>query len=90
MSDTKTTKEQSTGKQQNGFKQGKSSKGLPSQSLNSNAAVPMIRFGVSNNYDLFKPKVLVACMEKYKNLGRFIMDEKYYVPAAIDDYPSSN
>ncbi len=87
MTDTTTTKEQQgSGKQRSGFKQGKPvGKGLPSQSLNSDTAAPMLRFGVSKNYDLFKHKVSVACMERYKNLGRLIMDEKYYVPAAIND-----
>jgi hypothetical protein len=53
-------------------------------SLNSDTAVPMLRFGISNNFDLFKRKVSVACQEHYKNLGRLITDEKYYVPPAID------
>ena len=53
-------------------------------SLNSDAAVPMLRLGVSNNFDTFKKKVSIACMEKYKNLGRLIVDERYYVPPAVD------
>jgi hypothetical protein len=44
----------------------------------------MLRFGVGNNYDLFKRKISIACMERYKNLGRLIMDEKYYEPAKVD------
>jgi len=40
------------------------------QILNSNGAVPMLRFGVSNKFDLFRRKVSVACMERYKNLGK--------------------
>jgi hypothetical protein len=44
----------------------------------------MLRFGVSNNFDLFKQKVLVACMERYKKLERIIMDEVYYIPPAVD------
>jgi len=44
----------------------------------------MLRFGVGNNYDLFKRKISIACMERYKNLGRLIMDEKYYKPAKVD------
>jgi len=44
----------------------------------------MLRFGAGNNFDLFKRKVSIACMEKYKNLGCLIMDEQYYVPAAVD------
>ena len=53
-------------------------------SLNSDAAVPMLRFGVSNNFDLFKRKVSIACQEKYKNLGHLIYDEEYYTPTAVD------
>jgi hypothetical protein len=37
--------------------------------------VPMLHFGVANNFDLFKRKVSIACLEKHKNLGRLIMDE---------------
>lgn len=59
-------------------------KGPGFQSLNSDAAVHMLRFGSSNNFDLFKRKVSVACMERYKNLGRLIIDEKYYVPDNVD------
>lgn len=89
MSDTKTTAkgQQDSGKQRSGFKNGKQAgkSSSTSQSLNSDAAVPMLRFGVANNYNLFKHRVSVACMERYKNLGRLIMDEKYFVPAAVDD-----
>ena len=42
-----------------GFKGGKQHGKGPSssQSLNSDTAVPMLRFGVGNNYDLFKRKI---------------------------------
>jgi hypothetical protein len=53
-------------------------------SLNSDAAVPMLPFGVSSNFDLFKRKVSIACQEKYKNLGHLIYDEAYYTPTAVD------
>ena len=43
-------------------------------SLNSDTAVPMLRLGVNNNFDNFKKRVSIACMEKYKNLGRLIVD----------------
>jgi hypothetical protein len=61
-------------------------KGSPKSvtSLNSDAAVPMLRLGVSNNYDTFKKKVSVACLERYKNLGRLIYDEVYYIPPPVD------
>jgi hypothetical protein len=54
------------------------------EGLNSDMAVPMLHFGCANNYDLFKRKISIACMEKYKNLGRLIMDEKYYQPLLVD------
>jgi len=38
-------------------------------SLNSDTAVPMLRLGVNHNFDTFKKKISIACMEKYKNLG---------------------
>jgi len=53
-------------------------------SLNSDTAVPMLRLGVNNNFDNFKKKVSIACMEKYKNLGRLIVDEAYFEPPAVD------
>jgi hypothetical protein len=61
-------------------------------SLNSDTAVPMLRLGVNNNFDTFKRKMSIACMERYKNLGRLIQDEKYYVPPPIDlaDYDLAN
>ncbi len=53
-------------------------------SLNSDTAVPMLRLGMNNNFDNFKKKVSIACMERYKNLGRLIVDEQYYSPPAVD------
>jgi hypothetical protein len=53
-------------------------------SLNSDGAVPMLRLGVNNIFDMFKRKISIACMEKYKNLGRLIHDEVYYTPPPID------
>jgi hypothetical protein len=52
--------------------------------LNSDSAVPMLRYGAGNNFYLFKRRVAMACMAKYKNLGRLIMDENYYVPPPVD------
>jgi len=46
--------------------------------------VPMLRLGVSNNFDNFRKKISIACLEKYKNLGRLIHDEAYYIPPTID------
>jgi hypothetical protein len=53
-------------------------------SLNSDTAVPMLRLGVSNKFDTFRKKVSIACLEKYKNLGRLVHDEAYYVPALVN------
>jgi hypothetical protein len=53
-------------------------------SLNSDMAVPMLRLGTTNNFDTFKKKLSIACMEKYKNLGRLIVNEAYYTPPAVD------
>jgi hypothetical protein len=59
------------GKQQQCKGQATSSNG----SLNSDSAVPMLRFGAANNFNQFKRKLSIACLEKYKNLGRLINDE---------------
>jgi hypothetical protein len=45
----------------------------------------MLKYGPYGNYDLFKKKIAIMCMEKYKNLGRLFNDKKYYVPPEI--YP---
>jgi hypothetical protein len=44
----------------------------------------MLKYGARNNFDLFKKRVVVACMEKYKNLERLIVDEKFYDPLPFD------
>jgi hypothetical protein len=56
----------------------------PTVSLNSDTAVPQLKYGGGNNFDLFKKRVAIACLERYKNLGRLIVDERYYVPPLID------
>jgi len=64
----------------------------PTVSLNSDTAVPQLKYGGGNNFDLFKKRVAIACLERYKNLGRLIVDERYYVPPMIDaaDYDLGN
>jgi hypothetical protein len=52
--------------------------------LNSDNAVPMLKYGAGSNYDMFNKQVAVACVGKYKTLGRLIVDEKYYVPPPMD------
>jgi hypothetical protein len=42
----------------------------------------MLRYGPSSDTDVFKKKIALACMEKYKT--RLITDEKYYEPPQID------
>jgi hypothetical protein len=90
MGDTRISQGTSSEKKQqsrNRFKNGKHQGKGPntSQSLNSDAAVPMLCSGVTNNFDLFKKKrISIACMEKYKNLGHIIMDEKYNEPEQVD------
>lgn len=44
----------------------------------------MLKYGPFSNYDVFKKKLSLACMDKNKNLGRLINDEKYYVPPEIN------
>jgi hypothetical protein len=56
----------------------------PSISLNSDTAVPQLKYGGGNNFDLIKKCIAIACLERYKNLGRLIIDEEYYVPPSID------
>jgi hypothetical protein len=46
-------------------------------SLSSDSTVPMLKCGPSNNYGIFKKKIAIACMEKYKNLGRLINDKSH-------------
>jgi len=85
--DTKsTTKAPAKAYGKQGFRHKDGAKGSPTSvaSLNSDTAVPLLRMGVSNNFDNFRKKISIACLEKYKNLGRLIQDETYYVPPAID------
>jgi hypothetical protein len=52
--------------------------------LNSDEAVPMLRYGPNNNYVTFKDRIKTACMEKYGDLGRLIELDKYWEPPAVD------
>jgi hypothetical protein len=76
-------KETGEGVIKNNKKFGRSRSPTSVASLNSDTAVPMLRLGVNNNFDTFKKKISIACMEKYKNLGRLIVDETYYVPPVL-------
>ena len=92
--DKSTAKTPMKGSGKQGFRRKTDSKGSPTSvtSLNSDTAVPMLRLGVSNNFDTFRKRVSIACLEKYKNLGRLVHDEVYYTPAPIDpaDYDLAN
>jgi hypothetical protein len=48
--------------------------------LNNDNAIPTLKYLSGNSFYLFKKQVAVVCMEKYKNLGRLVVDEQYYVP----------
>ena len=50
----------------------------------SKEAVPILRYGPSNNWIDFTKKVSLAACEHYGDLGKLIDDEKYYEPAEID------
>ncbi len=73
--------------------QGKCKNGRQLQTLKSQVhitkpvdpeAVPILKYGVGNNFDLlFKKRLAIACMEKYKNLGRIIVDERYCVSIQV-------
>jgi hypothetical protein len=85
--DDKATEKNTPKTKQGGFrKKFGATNGSPTSiaSLNSDTAVPMLRLGVSNNFDTFRKKVSIACLEKYKNLGRLVHDEAYYVPAPVN------
>ena len=45
--------------------------------LDSNEAVPMLRYGPNTNFSIFMEKLKTACLEKFGNLGRIIEDNKY-------------
>ena len=47
-------------------------------------AVPILRFGQTNNWIEFKKKMALAAEEHYGDLGRIVNDEAYYVPPLID------
>jgi hypothetical protein len=48
-----------------------------SKSLNSNEAMPMLKFGPYNNFITFKERLRTTCMEKYGDLACLIDLEAY-------------
>jgi hypothetical protein len=70
---------QKQGQGQSGQRNGKgSSCGLTDRS------VPTLHYGAPNNFDLFKKKIALACMEIHKNFLCLITDEKYYNTPTVD------
>jgi len=45
--------------------------------------LPMLRFGIGNNFYKFKAQLSNVAIEKYGNLGKLIELEKYYAPALV-------
>ena len=64
----------------------------PAKPVNSDEAVPILRFGPNNNYVTFKDKLKTACVEKYGDLGRLIKDEAYWEPPKVDrtEFPKAD
>jgi hypothetical protein len=77
------------GRNANNFKKDSKKQAKP---LNSDEAVPMLRYGPSNNFVTFKDKIKTACMEKYGDLGRLIELEAYWQPPKVnkDAFPKAD
>jgi hypothetical protein len=58
--------------------------GLKPKPLNSDEAVPMLKYGPFNNFVTFKERIRTACMEKYGDLARLLELEEYWVPDEVD------
>ena len=56
----------------------------PSIPKSSKEAVPMLRYGPSNNWIEFRKRVSIAAVEHYGKLGSCIEQESYYNPPPID------
>jgi hypothetical protein len=82
-SSNKNQMQQTNGQHKKGQRDGKRQGRGPTQHtpLSSDASVPLLQFGASNN---FKKKVSIMCIEKYKSLGRLIIDEAYHQPPDSD------
>ena len=64
--------------------------GTTAKTGDSDAAVPLLKFGAKNNWLKFKEKLHTACVEKYGDLGRLLETEEYFEPKEIDanEYPN--
>lgn len=47
--------------------------------------VPVLRYGPSNNWILFRERVISNALDRFGDLGRVIEIEKYYYPPEVDD-----
>ena len=52
-------------------------------------AIPILKYGPGNNWIEFKKRMAIAATEKYRNLGRIIEQEVYYVPPEITFDPTT-
>jgi len=52
-------------------------------------AIPILKYGPGNNWIEFKKRMAIAATEKYRNLGRIIEQEVYYVPPEIAFDPTT-
>ena len=58
----------------------KSGRGYSSEGMrpkSADEAIPVLRYGPNNNFVEFKKRLSIACLEKYKGLGRLI---EYGIP----------
>jgi len=76
----KTTRDPSAGR-------GRGARGRPPAD-----GIPLLRYGQDDNYCSFRERIIVAALERYKNLGRCIETGDYYVPPEVkqSDYDLTN
>ena len=74
------------GRGRNNQHQGRGNHRPPNTPLpkDSKEAVPILRYGPSNNWVEFKKKMSLAAGENYGDLGKLIDDEVYYEPPPVD------
>ena len=46
--------------------------------------VPTSKYGPTNNWTLYRERMIKSALEKYDDLRRLIEDEVYYAPPTID------
>lgn len=47
--------------------------------------VPVLRYGPSNNWIIFRERVISNALDRFGDLGRIIETEKYYNPPEVDE-----